>query len=194
MITSKIPIKSKSKRFRTFIHKTKFSTEVPAMKEILQQLADYNLWANQRLFETILALPDEKQKSEVPSSFKSIYETVMHTWNAESVWWQRMKLQERIVAPTEYFKGGMKELVNESLQQNRNWIEWIDAASEAMLDHVFQYQNSKKESFKQPVFQMILHVFNHGTYHRGQLVNMLRQLGVEKIPQTDFIVWSRMKR
>jgi len=47
--------------------------------------------------------------------------------------------------------------------------------------------------YKQPVCQMILHVFNHGTYHRGQLVNMLRQLGIEKIPQTDFIVWSRKK-
>jgi uncharacterized damage-inducible protein DinB len=41
------------------------------------------------------------------------------------------------------------------------------------------------------VVDVFLHVLNHGTYHRGQLVNMLRQLGIEKIPQTDFIVWSR---
>jgi uncharacterized damage-inducible protein DinB len=40
---------------------------------------------------------------------------------------------------------------------------------------------------------MLLHVFNHGTYHRGQLVTMLRQLGIENIPATDFIVWSREK-
>jgi uncharacterized damage-inducible protein DinB len=40
---------------------------------------------------------------------------------------------------------------------------------------------------------MMLHVFNHGTYHRGQLVNMLRQLGIEKIPPTDFSVWSKKK-
>ncbi|MGZ3851281.1 MAG: DinB family protein [Flavisolibacter sp.] len=40
---------------------------------------------------------------------------------------------------------------------------------------------------------MLLHAFNHGTYHRGQLVNMLRQLGVDKIPGTDFIAWSRRK-
>ncbi|HVT86543.1 MAG TPA: DinB family protein [Chitinophagaceae bacterium] len=164
------------------------------MKEILQQLAAYNFWANQRMFETILVLTEEKQKSELPSSFKSIYDTVLHMWNAESVWWQRMKLQERISAPSEYFKGSMQELTNELLQENRQWIEWIDAASEAALDHVFQYQTSKKEQFKQPISQMLIHVFNHGTYHRGQLVNMLRQLAIEKIPQTDFIVWSRMKR
>jgi uncharacterized damage-inducible protein DinB len=40
---------------------------------------------------------------------------------------------------------------------------------------------------------MLLHLFNHGTYHRGQLVTMLRELGIEKIPPTDFIVWSRRK-
>jgi len=51
----------------------------------------------------------------------------------------------------------------------------------------------KGEHFKQPIYKMLLHVFNHGTYHRGQIVNMLRQLGIEKIPQTDFIVWSRKR-
>jgi uncharacterized damage-inducible protein DinB len=61
------------------------------------------------------------------------------------------------------------------------------------LDHVFQYYNTKRELFKDPTWQMLLQVFNHGSYHRGQLVNMLRQLGVEKIPQTDFIVWGRKK-
>jgi uncharacterized damage-inducible protein DinB len=40
---------------------------------------------------------------------------------------------------------------------------------------------------------MLLHLFNHNTYHRGQLVTMLRQLGMDKIPATDFIVWSRKK-
>lgn len=163
------------------------------MKELLRQLAAYNIWANQKLFETILALPEEKQKAELPSSFKSIYTTVLHMWSAESIWWQRMKLQERISIPFESFNGSMQDLVNELLQQNRLWIEWINDASDAALEHVFQYQNSKKEQFKQPVYQMLLHVFNHGTYHRGQLVNMLRQSGVEKIPQTDFIVWSRKK-
>ena len=41
---------------------------------------------------------------------------------------------------------------------------------------------------------MLHHVFNHGTYHRGQLINMLRQLGVEKLPQTDFSVWTRSQK
>jgi uncharacterized damage-inducible protein DinB len=61
------------------------------------------------------------------------------------------------------------------------------------LDHVFQYQNKKGEQFKQPLYQMLIHLFNHGTYHRGQIVTILHQLGIKKIPQMDFIVWSRKK-
>ena len=164
------------------------------MKEVLIQLSAYHSWANQLLLDVILQLPEEKQKQEVPSSFRSLYQTVLHVWNAENIWWQRMKLQERIIGPAESFKADMKDLSNQLLQQDRQWNEWIVNAQEHMLQHVFQYQNIKGEQFKQPVFQMILHVFNHGTYHRGQLVNMLRQLGVEKIPPTDFIVWSRSKK
>lgn len=192
-------LKTKSRRFRIATNKSipiaiGITAEISNMKEILQQFAAYNIWANQKILDIILALPEEKQKAELPSSFKSLYATVLHMWNAESIWWQRMKLYERIIVPSENFKGSMQDVANGLMQQNRQWLEWINNATDAALDHVFQYQNSKKEQFKQPIYQMLLHVFNHATYHRGQLVNMLRQLGVEKLPQTDFIVFSRIKR
>ena len=163
------------------------------MKEVLTQLSAYNVWTNGLLLDVINGLPEEKQKQEVPSSFKSLYTTLLHMYNAESIWWQRMKLQERINIPGETFKGDLKELGNLLLYQNRQWNEWITTANPHQLEHVFHYQNSKKEQFKQPIYQMLIHVFNHGTYHRGQLVNILRQLGVDKVPATDFIVWSRRK-
>lgn len=163
------------------------------MKELLSQFATYNIWANQKITEIILSLPEEKQKEGLLSSFSNLYKTVLHMWDAESAWWQRMKLHERIIVPSENFSGSMRDVVNGLLQQNQQWLDWVNNTSEVMLAHVFQYQNSKKEQFKQPICQMILHVFNHGTYYRGQLINMLRQLGVEKVPQTDFIVWSRKK-
>jgi uncharacterized damage-inducible protein DinB len=163
------------------------------MKEILLQFSTYTLWANHLLLDVINALPEEKQKQEVPSSFSSLYKTVLHVWDAESIWWQRMKLYERIIAPSVNFNGTTKDVSDGLLQQNHLWNEWLANSQEHVLQHVFQYQNSRKEYFKQPLYQMLLHLFNHGTYHRGQLVNMLRQLGVEKIPPTDFIVWSRRK-
>ncbi|MFL5774579.1 MAG: DinB family protein [Flavisolibacter sp.] len=164
------------------------------MKEILVQLADYNIWANQLLLSVIEELPEEKQKMELPSSFSSLFKTVIHVWDAESIWWQRLKLQERIVIPSEDFTGNMKDASAGLIHQNRQWQQWVSTSQEHVFQHVFHYQNSKKEQFKQPVYQMLLHLFNHGTYHRGQLVNMLRQAGIEKIPGTDFIIFSRKKK
>jgi uncharacterized damage-inducible protein DinB len=163
------------------------------MKELLQQFSIYNIWANRLIGDMIVALPEEKQLSEIQSSFGSLHKTVLHMWDAESIWWQRLKLQERIIIQSISFTGNTKDVFSGLLQQNQQWIDFITNAQERQLQHEFIYRNSKKEQFKQPVFQMLLHVFNHGTYHRGQLVNMLRQLGVDKIPQTDFIVWSRKK-
>ena len=163
------------------------------MKEILQQYAAYNLWADQKITEGILKLDENLQQQIVPGSFPNLYATVLHMWDAGSGWWQRMKLHEKILVPSENFNPNMQEAVNGLLQQDRLWLEWINNASPAAIDHVYAWQNSKKEQLKHPVFQMILHVFNHSTYHRGQLVTMMRALGVEKIPSTDFIVWSRKK-
>ena len=163
------------------------------MKEILQQYAAYNLWANQKLLDVIVKLDENVQQQIVASSFPNLYATVLHIWDAESIWWQRMKLHEKIMAPSENFNPTMQEAVNGLLQQNKLWEEWVNNATIPALEHVFAYQNTKKEQFKQPVYQMIHHVFNHGTYHRGQLVTMLRALGIDKIPATDFILWSRKK-
>src|SRR5436190_825223 len=155
------------------------------MKELLKQYAAYNTWATQKITDLISNLPVEKQMAEIPSSFNSLYKTVLHMWDAESIWWQRLKLQERINRPSENNFEGFKDAANGLLSQSRQWEEWVSSASELSLDHVFQYYTNKKELIKMPVYQMLLHVFNHGTFHRGQLVNMLRQLGEEKIPSTD---------
>ncbi len=162
------------------------------MKQLLMQYSAYNLWANQRLIEMALQLTEEQQKQEIISSFASIHKTFQHIWNAESIWWQRLKLQEHIIVPDEKQDYSFTDTIDGLLIQSKQWSLWVDA-TEAALDHVFAYYNSKKEYFKQPVWQMLVHLFNHGTYHRGQLVTMYRQSGLEKIPATDFIMFSRKK-
>ena len=163
------------------------------MKQILQQYAVYNIWANQRILDCINNLSDDQIDREIASSFSSIKKTVLHIWDAESIWWQRLKLSEKISRFSEEFTGSFAELVKKLDQQSTEWKDWVDNATDVQLQHVFAYQNTKKEQFKQPVYEMLLHLFNHGTYHRGQLVTMLRQLGVEKIPPTDFILFVRKK-
>ena len=163
------------------------------MKKLFEQYAAYNLLANQRVCEVINNLPDEKINAEIISSFNSLYKTLMHLWDVESVWWQRMRLAEQQVWPGKTFNGSLMELCNNLVAQSKQWKEWVDMATEAALKHEFIYKNSKKDQFKQPVYEMLLHLFNHQTYHRGQLITMLRQSGETNIPNTDLIAFLRKK-
>lgn len=163
------------------------------MKEIILEYASFNQWANTALLTTVLNLTEEQQHAEIKSSFPNLYKTFLHMLDASNVWWQRLKLREKVEWISATFTGDMQTLSDLLQQQDKQWLEWVAAANEPALQHEFIYYNSKRERFKQPVYQMLLHLFNHNTYHRGQLVTMLRQLGVEKISATDFILWSRKK-
>ena len=160
------------------------------MKDLLKQYASYNVWANQKMVNLLLTLPAETLQKEIASSFNSLHLTLLHMLDTEQVWYQRMKLQENIQSilrqtiSTEDVAAGL-------INQSKQWEEWVDKNTIAGLEHVFAYQNMKGEAFKQPLYQMVLHLFNHQTYHRGQIVTMLRHAGVEAIPPTDFILWSR---
>lgn len=163
------------------------------MKELLQQYAAYNIWASKTLFDRINKLAADKITQEIASSFPSLYKTVNHMWLAEEVWWQRMKLVENIVLQSEQFTGSFEEQCNLLGKQSLLWKEWVDAANENQLNHVFAFIR-KKEQHKIKVSDMLLHVFNHATYHRGQLVTLLRQLGEDKIPSTDYSTFCSLKK
>ena len=163
------------------------------MKKIIAQLAAYNLWANQRIIEVINNMTDEQTNQDIISSFNGIKKTLLHLWDVENIWWQRIKLTEVQVWQSETFTGSLMELGNHLLTQSKQWKEWVDLATEAALDHEFIYKNSKKDQFKQPVYEMLFHLFNHQTYHRGQLITMMRQAGEKNIPNTDLIAYLRKK-
>ena len=163
------------------------------MKQLLAQYAAYNLWANKILLEKLAQVSGEILKKEMGSSFGSIYETLVHLMEVESIWWQRLKLQEHVQVPAKDPEENFDELSKQLLALSRQWSEWVLNANEKNITHVFAYQNTKMEYFKQPVYEMLLHLFNHQTFHRGQIITMLRQNGIEKIPATDFIVFSRSK-
>jgi len=162
------------------------------MKELLQQYAAYNIWATKQLVDRMSKLNEEDTGKEIVSSFPSIYKTMQHMWLAEEVWWQRLKLTENIVLESDNFTGSFNELTNALAKQSQQFKDWIDNATESQLTHVFAYIRNK-EQLKMPVYQMLHHVFNHATYHRGQLVTMLNQLGADKIPSTDFSAFCRKK-
>ena len=78
------------------------------------------------------------------------------------------------------------------MHQSRQWESYVksDAVNDA-ADAILHYKNLKGEPFTQVMNEVLLHLFNHGTYHRGQLITMLHALEMDKLPATDFIIWGR---
>ena len=162
------------------------------MKETLQQYAGYNIWANKRLIETMQQLEQSQLDKEVNSSFTTIRKTVYHAWSAEYIWLQRLQLIEHPVWIEAKFDGAFEEACIKWKDTSLQLQQFIERQyNDAAFDHVFQYYNMKKQSFKNRVADVLMHVFNHSTYHRGQLITMLRQVGVKQVPGTDFIVYVR---
>ena len=162
------------------------------MKELLCQYAAYNVWANHKLLFHIQQMEEAKWYQQVPSSFDSLYKTILHMWDAESGWWQRMRLHEHLVIPSANFDPSLKDACNGLMQQSLQWEPFIQQSlNEDAINSLLMYKNSRGEHFAQPVREVLLHVFNHSTFHRGQLVTMMRQLGETNIPATDFIAFAR---
>src|ERR1700740_1759187 len=124
------------------------------MKEALLQFAEYNAWANRQFLDLASGLDPALQKREVKSSFNSLYATLLHMWDAEEIWWQRLKLREQIVVPSVSFNPTFEEVVEGLSRLDGDWVNWVTGASQRQLEHVFEYRNSKKELFKQPVWQV----------------------------------------
>lgn len=162
------------------------------MKETLLQYAGFNVWANRRLIDTMLKLEPAQLEQEIVSSFSSIKNTVLHSWSAEHIWLQRLLLTEHPVWMETAFQGSFEEACAGWQQTSSEIQKFVGQQfNDAAFDHVLQYYSLKKQAFKSKVSEVLVHVFNHSTYHRGQLVTILRQAGCTQIPSTDFIVYTR---
>ncbi len=163
------------------------------MKRLFEQYAAYNVWANHRIIFTQEQLDENVWYKQVPSSFDSLYKTVLHLWDSESIWLQRMRLHEHIIIPSANFEPSFKDACNGWLHQSMQWEAFVknDQFTEDAINSKLIYKNLKEEQFFQPVSEVVQHVFNHSTYHRGQLVTMLHATGLKNIPNTDFVAFTR---
>jgi len=161
------------------------------MKEILLQYAEYNVWANKLIIDTMLALEEGAVDKEVVSSFPSIRRTVLHTWSAESVWLQRLQQIAQPVWQEGVFKGSFAEACREWELASGGVVQLVTTHTDDSLKQEIAYHNRKDQPFTGTIYKALLHVCNHSTQHRGQLITMLRQVGCTKIPVTDYMAFGK---
>lgn len=161
------------------------------MKQLLLQYAKYNVWANKRIVDVLLKLDTSLLVQEMVSSFPTLSTTALHIWSAEAVWLQRLELVEQPVWYQNTFTGSFPEICTGWQKASEGLQVFVERQfDDRAFEHVLQYYNMQKRSVKLPVHTVLTHAFNHSSYHRGQLTTMLRQVGVEKIPSMDMLIYA----
>lgn len=159
------------------------------MKQIIGLNAAYNLWANKRIAEILKNAEPELLDEPVVSSFPTLRKTVYHVWDAEYIWLRRLEGESISYWPSE--KLTSETPIDGFLEVSNKLLDIVKYHDDEWLNEVCEYSNLKGNKFVQPKFQVLMHVFNHSTFHRGQLVTMLRTVGVTDLVSTDFITYLR---
>lgn len=157
----------------------------------IRALLDYHYWARDVILEAVGRLDSEQFTRPIESSFASVRDTLVHLYGAESVWYQRWMGE---AGPTMARPDGFPDL--ESLRRAWSRLEGdvralVERLGEEGLARRFTYKAMTGESASAVLWQMIQHVVNHGSYHRGQVTTMLRQLGAEPPRSMDLIRFYR---
>jgi uncharacterized damage-inducible protein DinB len=159
----------------------------------LQTLVEYHYWARDRLLEAVAPLTPDEWRRDLGSSFKSVHETVAHIYGAEWAWHQRWLGQ----SPTALFPA---EKVADVARVREAWTEleanvraFLARLGEDGISRVFDYTLLNGTPGSSPFWQMLQHIVNHASYHRGQVTTMLRQLGVPPGKSMDLIAYYRTR-
>ncbi|MEP7362084.1 MAG: DinB family protein [Acidobacteriota bacterium] len=150
----------------------------------------YTTWASARLVDAASKLTAAELTHDFKTSEKSVVGTLAHTFAADRVWWHRINgtTPSKFIDPE-------KDFLIETLQTEwpallAQWEEFIAAQDEAALGGKIEYKDLKGNSNATPLWQIVLHVVNHGTHHRGQASGMIRALG-HVPPPLDLIAYYR---
>lgn len=157
----------------------------------LQMLADYHYWANDRLLAVVDGLSPEQFSRDLGSSFPSLQATLAHMMNAEALWMSRILGETAAgVKPEDVpTPAAVRTRWSDLEQQMRRLLAELDGAT---LDRTVVSRMSDGRQFTQPLEVALHTVFNHGTYHRGQVTTMLRQVGATSAG-TDLVLYYRVK-
>ncbi len=156
------------------------------IRSLIDQYAAYDLWANTRIVDRLLKENTAILDEYVRSSFPSLRSTAIHIRNAEAAW-----LARSMGLPVQWPAEASEEigtLVKHSTLMRDHVRSLDDEALQANCD----YKDLKGAPHSQPRVQMLMHCFNHGSYHRGQLITMMRQLELDDIPALDLVVYQRL--
>ncbi len=162
------------------------------LKAHLLMMAKYNAWANTRLYRMAAALPDQLYRSDVGAYFKSLHGTLNHLLAADRIWMRRL-------TGAGDHPGTLDAIVFDDLRlltraravEDERVIHFVEPLSDSSLDEMREYKTLDGTPHKQKCSEILAHVFNHQTHHRGQAHAILTVLGVADPEPLDLMIMLR---
>jgi len=156
-----------------------------------RNLINFHYWARNRMLDAVELLPEEQFTKEVGGSFGSVRNTIVHTYSAEHIWLSRWTGESPtgMLAPDNFSNAASVRSAWTDLEAKlRGFFETLD---EQGIQRVIHYKTLAGVESSSVLWQMLQHVVNHASYHRGQVTTMLRQLGATPPKGTDLITFYR---
>jgi uncharacterized damage-inducible protein DinB len=164
----------------------------PDIGPVCQLQLEFMKWADDTVLTAVSQVPPDKLGQDLGSSFKSLFDTLGHVYRGELVWLKRVQGQPDAKLADIENPADMAALGQAWPELHRKWIDWSRSLSSEGLQEPLIMRTAQGAESQLPLWQAVLHVVNHGSYHRGQVATMLRQSGI-KPPGTDLVTFYRTR-
>ena len=173
--------------------------------DLLQRLHQHRAWVNRNLLTTAATLSDEQLRSAFQIGQGSIWKSLVHLYAAEYVWLEALCGNEEFLLPgdvsgklpgNQQGEGGITGLDELRLKWSaleQRWLGYLASLTPASLEEVVYRKSSSLGRLGTWRSDVLLHVCTHAHYTTAQVVNMLRQVGVEKLPDVMLISLARQE-
>jgi uncharacterized damage-inducible protein DinB len=159
------------------------------VKSHFSMMARYNAWANSRLYTMAVALPDESYRREVGVFFKSLHGTLNHLLVADRIWMRRLSGEgthpDQLNA---ILFDDLASLRSARSAEDERLVDYVEGLSEADFENELEYRTLNGTPRRQPRREVLAHLFNHQTHHRGQAHAILTLVGVAEPDSLDLLV------
>lgn len=159
--------------------------------EDVETLLDYHYWARERLFRAVETLTEEQLRRPLGNSFPSVFDTLVHLCGADWIWRSRWEGVSPMAMPAPELYDDLGKVLAAWQQEERRIRTIVNRLGPDGVMRPIEYQGWDGKRQAQPFWQMFQHLVNHGSYHRGQVTTMLRQLGVPPPKSMDLIAFYR---
>jgi uncharacterized damage-inducible protein DinB len=153
-------------------------------------LYEFNAWADRRTAESCAVLSPEQFTQDMKSSFHSVRDTLVHIFGAEWLWLERWNGRMPTAFPWAPNFTDLAMVRARWLEVERDLLNFVQNLDQQRLDAKMEVRTTAGGLYTQPLWQMTQHLVNHGSYHRGQVATMLRQLGAKPATE-DLILFYR---